>query len=508
MFAVLADDYVPPLRDKAKTNAKPLDDKTSMSNCERGRLHVPGFDGIPLDFEYAQEHRFAHGASTWAWAERLTACEIAMIRLMNDLTERPEWYKHIRMTSGKLLSRWRHEALQRPLINERTWNWCVAELHDKALVYGSSSQRLISLAIEPWNDILVQGRSGRVPPRIRTYGAERGPAYPEWARNLDFERLAKDKSIKSDRVTWNMLKAYLETPEYPSNKPITLTEGWEDSACTFEGVTDKWARLRHVIHPEPGISFSYKDWKQGQTGKAIIPKMLYNPKRPPKADPDHKYYRIGGIQLTPDRPSYDGDDWQFEGMLNEHIAAIALFFYDVHNITESRISFRQEASMEDDSYDTLGNHEKLMEVFDFTGFQSLYVTSPLQELGSVPTVQGRFLAWPNTLQYRVEPFRLADVTQSGHSRYIMMSLVDPHYRVCSTANVPPQQHLWWANDASSNANFSARNLPQEIIDQIFEYTKDWPIDLDEAQEIRSEMLEEHAMAQKAIDLGMRPDFHP
>lgn len=67
----------------------------------------------------------------------------------------------------------------------------------------------------------------------------------------------------------------------------------------------------------------------------------------------------------------------------------------------------------------------------------------VQEIGSVATPEGRIIAFPNTLQHRVEPFELVDKTVPGHRRFVVLWLVDPHYRVLSTRNVPPQQREWW-----------------------------------------------------------------
>lgn len=65
---------------------------------------------------------------------------------------------------------------------------------------------------------------------------------------------------------------------------------------------------------------------------------------------------------------------------------------------------------------------------------------PTQEIGSVTTPQGRLLAWPNALQHRIEPFELVDKSRSGYRNCVVLYLVDPHYRICSTRTVPPQQH--------------------------------------------------------------------
>lgn len=46
-------------------------------------------------------------------------------------------------------------------------------------------------------------------------------------------------------------------------------------------------------------------------------------------------------------------------------------------------------------------------------------------------------------QHRVSSFRLKDDTKPGHRRFLALWLVDPHERIVSTANVPPQQKDWW-----------------------------------------------------------------
>lgn len=54
-------------------------------------------------------------------------------------------------------------------------------------------------------------------------------------------------------------------------------------------------------------------------------------------------------------------------------------------------------------------------------------------------------------QHRVSSFRLKDATKPGHRRFLALWLVDPHERIVSTANVPPQQKDWWM-EASNGAS--------------------------------------------------------
>ena len=57
--------------------------------------------------------------------------------------------------------------------------------------------------------------------------------------------------------------------------------------------------------------------------------------------------KLASIELTPEKPKYDGGSWHLEGMLNEHIVATAIYYYDVDNITSSGIRFRHEADLDD-----------------------------------------------------------------------------------------------------------------------------------------------------------------
>jgi len=115
---------------------------------------------------------------------------------------------------------------------------------------------------------------------------------------------------------------------------------------------------------------------------------------------------------------------------------------------------------------------------------------PYQHLGAVAARQGRLVAFPNALEHRIEPFRLVDATKPGRLRWLTLCLVDPHYRVCSTRNVPPQRHDLWAG-AVGRELATAFGLSPEMTDHIMDYTDGWPMGMDEAQWRREQMVEEH-----------------
>jgi hypothetical protein len=67
--------------------------------------------------------------------------------------------------------------------------------------------------------------------------------------------------------------------------------------------------------------------------------------------------------------------------------------------------------------------------------------------------------------------------------------VDPYYRVCSTRNLPPQQHEWWAS--AVGRELATLGLPQEIIDQIMKHTENWPMGMDVAGWHRDQLVQDH-----------------
>ena len=105
------------------------------------------------------------------------------------------------------------------------------------------------------------------------------------------------------------------------------------------------------------------------------------------------------------------------------------------------------------------------------------------------------MAFPSVLEHRLNPFRLVDGTKPGRYRWLTMHLVDPHYRVCSTRSVPPQQHDWWAG-AVGRELAAAGELSQEIIEHIMQDTDSWPMRMDEAQRHRAQLVEQHRQSER------------
>ncbi|KAJ3492066.1 hypothetical protein NLG97_g5475 [Lecanicillium saksenae] len=234
----------------------------------------------------------------------------------------------------------------------------------------------------------------------------------------------------------------------------------------------KWLAAREPVLPEPrrfaeidyALEESIRD-VYAQDGLQIIVKMA-------------------SIELTPEKPEFPAGGWHLEGMMNEKIVATALFYIDSENIKDSHIAFRaQTDSYLGDDIQTGQNAYNWLERVHGTCFGEDRAQC-WQPYGDVKTPQGRVLAFPNTLQHRVSPFKLQDPTKPGHRRFLALWLVDPHVRVISTANVPPQQKEWWA---AENGGGAAAEPPAGLMTR------------EEACEERLALMEERGLGQRALE---------
>ncbi|KAK2030999.1 hypothetical protein LX32DRAFT_614454 [Colletotrichum zoysiae] len=199
--------------------------------------------------------------------------------------------------------------------------------------------------------------------------------------------------------------------------------------------------------------------------------------------------KLANIQLTPEKPTYDGGSWHIEGQLHEHICATALYYYDNENVTESRLAFRTNANKE--RFLHSGQTGLIYEHNDFDSLDRTFKIdsrgSITQDLGSVLTREDRLLAFPNVYEHRVAPFELVDKTKPGHRKILALFLIDPAVPIISTANVPPQQCGWWEEGWMPDSPLAP--LPSELTNMVFDHL-DFPISLEKAKKIREELMAE------------------
>ncbi|GIC85913.1 uncharacterized protein Aud_001755 [Aspergillus udagawae] len=274
----------------------------------------------------------------------------------------------------------------------------------------------------------------------------------------------------------------VEYEDHSEPEPEAADEDEEDSD-EFCELHWEWQRGQPIKQPEPGsfVPHTLKNQvnlrqEYAERGLQVIVKLAY-------------------IELTPEKPEYEGGSWHIEGQLNEHICATAIYYYDSENITESTLAFRQRASTGDVGHIKYeqSRHGFLQQVFGFgpdvDGHNECNIT---QLLGSVETRQGRLLTFPNILQHRVAPFRLADPSKSGHRKILAFFLVDPHLSIISSANVPPQQEDWWRERQELVGRLLGEKLPPELQDIVKQDFDAQPITMEEAKQYRKELMEERS----------------
>ncbi|CAK38002.1 hypothetical protein CBS63078_6739 [Aspergillus niger] len=301
-------------------------------------------------------------------------------------------------------------------------------------------------------------------------------AIPLWERSLTQVREEGNERIPYSGVS------YLPHPD-PEPKP---QEGEDSDSEEFSDRYYAWEKARPIALPEPGPfrapEPSWRGWVNlresfHETGLQVIVKLAT-------------------IELTPERPEYDGGSWHLEGQLNERICATAIYYYDSQNITESTLSFRQRAgSLYDVGYEQ-DRHEFIHAVYGFgpdvSGNGESQIT---QHLGSVVCREGRLLTFPNIVQHRVSPFGLADRSRPGHRKILALFLVDPHRRIISTANVPPQQETWARERQDAIQQVLAPKLPAELQQMVADNIPAAAMTLEEAREYRVALMDERRAKQ-------------
>jgi hypothetical protein len=114
--------------------------RNQLHNDGHRPLAVPGFNNFPIYLELPAEERFTHGANEWE-PPPLTARELAMLKVMNEATEKPDW--HHQVFDDEIVINWREEALKTRLMSNRAWDWCLAELRDKAEKFKATGRVLV-----------------------------------------------------------------------------------------------------------------------------------------------------------------------------------------------------------------------------------------------------------------------------------------------------------------------------------------------------------------------------
>jgi hypothetical protein len=314
-------------------------------------------------------------------------------------------------------------------------------------------------------------------------------------------------------------------------------------------------------HPEPASACSYDQWKAGESNAFIIPPRYVRKdhlglsRSRCRASLAEDFRRNGlqvivslaSIELTPERPECDQDAsrfWLTDGMQNEHVAATTIVCISSDNLKPYGITFSAEADLDSDEvhglpedsseleatfglypYDELGRWRadlepsRWHEVIDsdedtFDGdrgemksteeqYQESRKNLTIQQLGTVLLRPGHLMTMPAVLRRsETSPIQLADPTRPGQMQLLILRLVDPNYRICSTANVPPQQYSWWLSAARVEQALNTGKLPREVADIIMHEIEDWPVGEVEALENATRRAHEEYLYAMAVDLDV------
>ncbi|KAJ7499546.1 hypothetical protein FB451DRAFT_1073796 [Mycena latifolia] len=241
---------------------------------------------------------------------------------------------------------------------------------------------------------------------------------------------------------------------------------------------------------------AYKE-DTGELEKTIVPYSL-------RGKTIQCIIKLANIHLTPENPDYKGGSWHVEGMLNEHIVASGIYYYEEDNISESRLAFRVNTGppvyhQQDD--------ELCMKIL-YGMKRDSYCC---QDLGSIATSAGRALAWPNIYQHCVAPFQLVDPTKPGHRKILAIFLVDPSIEpIPSATNVLPQQADWAfaaLEEARGDPSSAFSRLPPELSNAIRDRFPETLVTREEAEAYRLDLMKERTAFDEAHDEELSYSFN-
>lgn len=191
--------------------------------------------------------------------------------------------------------------------------------------------------------------------------------------------------------------------------------------------------------------------------------------------------KLANIELTPQKPKYPGGTWHVEGTINEDIVATVLYYYDMENIKDSKLAFRN--GHEDPEY------EQGDELYCEYYFGLKDEDKMSHFVGSVDAKKDRVVIFPNYFQHHVDSFELEDSLKPGFRKVLCFFVIDPYNdNVKSTKVVPPQQIEWAESEDIMNKYFP--NISSKDIN---------PISWEEAIKFRDELMKERSLSQDVDD---------
>lgn len=188
-----------------------------------------------------------------------------------------------------------------------------------------------------WNQTLVKGPDGRLPPRIMTFASPAEEASPP--QELFDGSYDDDSDDGDEQLPLAKVISYLEFPDHPSFDERKDDEDdeyykngtWKDTQHPDleSAVCWKLQRLREITHPEPGDNYSYEEWKAGKTDGQSHKQRKEQSKTSRLPKLDHEFQdvclerdfrekglqvivKLASVELSKSRPEYKGGSWHLE----------------------------------------------------------------------------------------------------------------------------------------------------------------------------------------------------
>jgi hypothetical protein len=201
-------------------------------------------------------------------------------------------------------------------------------------------------------------------------------------------------------------------------------------------------------------------------------------------------------------------------MLNEHVVATTLVALCSQNVNPFSIYPEVEADLNHHNFHYAWPWPELTEleeVFEVKpghlGGDGIFEPA-VQQLGRISTSAGRLLVLPSVLRPGTNAsLSLADPSKPGQFQMLAIYLVDPNYRICSTRNVPPQDHEWWASVARLDKVLDRERggrptIPNEVAAQIRTEIGGWPFSEDDIQAAMKARKDDEYVFCRAVEHGV------
>lgn len=156
---------------------------------------------------------------------------------------------------------------------------------------------------------------------------------PAWHAEVPYAQTDEDGFTRDS--TWlARVDEYLALPDHPEynsaeddDEDESFKDGtWKDDEDIEMGQALDWKfkRISGVEHPEPGVDFSYDEWKAGLSTKERSNsygrqlKILHHEYSQVNLEKEFRdrglqvIVKLASVELTPEKPEYGGGNWHLE----------------------------------------------------------------------------------------------------------------------------------------------------------------------------------------------------